>query len=86
MRRTTIGSSVSSNLGTRTLSGSGSGGGGFFHLHPRRRVSSVGMDVGGGSGGGSVDGSVMEGSLAGASSTTRRKRFGALRKILRLDD
>ncbi|KAK4246674.1 hypothetical protein C7999DRAFT_15234 [Corynascus novoguineensis] len=90
IRRTTIGSSLSSNLGTRTLSGSGGGGGGggggFYHLHPRRRVSSVGMDVGGGSGGGSVDGSVMEGSLAGASSTTRRKRFGALRKILRLDD
>ncbi|KAL2161336.1 hypothetical protein VTH06DRAFT_8558 [Thermothelomyces fergusii] len=45
---------------------------------------------GGGGGGGSADGSVLEGSLAGASSTTtattRRKRFGALRKMLRIDD
>jgi len=79
VRRSTVG-----NLGTRTLSGgSGGGGGGFFHLHPQRRVSSMGMDA---VGAGSVDGSVMEGSLAGASSTTRRKRFGVLRKIFGFND
>ncbi|KAL2149855.1 hypothetical protein VTH82DRAFT_7531 [Thermothelomyces myriococcoides] len=35
---------------------------------------------------GGVDGSVLEGSVAGASSTTRRKRFSALRKMLRIND
>ncbi|EAQ89792.1 hypothetical protein CHGG_06411 [Chaetomium globosum CBS 148.51] len=90
-RRTT----ASGNLGTRTLgrrSSSGDGGGGFLH----RRMSAVnGMPstAAGGSGGGvggdvgSVDGgSVAEGSLAGASSTTRRKRFGTLRKMFGLNE
>ncbi|KAH6628506.1 hypothetical protein F5144DRAFT_579244 [Chaetomium tenue] len=87
-RRTT----ASGNLGTRTLgrrSSSGDGGGGFLH----RRMSAVsGMPSTGGGGGiggdvGSVDGgSVAEGSLAGASSTTRRKRFGALRKMFGLNE
>ncbi|KAG7291715.1 hypothetical protein NEMBOFW57_001734 [Staphylotrichum longicolle] len=74
-------STTSGNLGTRTLSG------GFFHLHPHRRVSSMGMDVPSAPvvpGHQSVEGSVA-GSLAGASSTTRKKRFGALRKMFGLD-
>lgn len=79
------------------VSVSGGGGGGFLH----RRMSGVGglpsstSSTGGGFGGGggvggdvgSVDGgSVAGGSLAGASSTTRRKRFGALRKMLGLNE
>lgn len=79
-------SMTSSNLGTRTLSG------GSLHMqtltqpraipHPQRRVSSLGID---GPATPSVDGSVA-GSLAGASSTTRRKRFGALRRMFGLDE
>jgi len=72
-------SSASGNLGTRTLSG------GIFHLHPHhRRVSSMGVDAPVTGHPHSVEGSVA-GSLAGASSTTRKKRFGALRKIFGLD-
>jgi hypothetical protein len=75
-------SSTSGNLGTRTLSG------GFLHLAPQRRVSSMGLEPPAGVEGsvaGSVAGS-MAGSMAGASSTTRRKRFGALRRILGIND
>ncbi|KAK4239320.1 hypothetical protein C8A03DRAFT_32576 [Achaetomium macrosporum] len=68
-------SSTSGNLGTRTL-----GGGSIpLHLQPQRRMSSFGMEVA------SVDGSVT-GSMAGASSTTRKKRFGALRRIFGRND
>lgn len=63
-------SNTSGNLGTRTLSGS------FLGLQTHRRAASVGM-----AGPPSVDGGSVAGSLAGASSTTRKKRFGALRKI-----
>ncbi|KAK4152362.1 hypothetical protein C8A00DRAFT_16314 [Chaetomidium leptoderma] len=70
-------STASGNLGTRTLSS----GGGFL----QRRVSALGggggMDVAP-----SMNGSVAGGSMAGASSTTRKKRFGTLRRIFRLDD
>jgi hypothetical protein len=72
-------SSTSGNLGTRTLSGSG---GGFFHLHPHRRVASVGLEAAPPS----VEGSSVAGSMAGASSTTRKKRFGALRRMLGISD
>jgi hypothetical protein len=61
----------SGNLGTRTLSG------GFL----QRRVWSVGADMPAPS----VDGSVA-GSMAGASSTTRKKRFGALRRMFGLHE
>ncbi|KAK3898006.1 hypothetical protein C8A05DRAFT_19335 [Staphylotrichum tortipilum] len=67
-------SNTSGNLGTRTLSGT------FLGLQPHRRAASVGMPAPP-----SVDGSVA-GSLAGASSTTRKKRFGALRKIFGLHE
>jgi hypothetical protein len=65
---------ASGNLGTRTLGG----GGGFLH----RRVSSMGM-MGGPHGAGSVDGSVAGASTA---TTTRKKRFGTLRKIFGIHD
>jgi hypothetical protein len=68
-------SGTSGNLGTRTLSG-----GGFLHFAPQRRVSSMGLEPAA-----SVEGSVA-GSMAGASSTTRKKRFGALRRILGIHD
>jgi hypothetical protein len=70
-----------SGVGGLPSSSTAGGGGGSF--------SGVG---GGGFGGGagdvgSVDGeSVAGGSLAGASSTTRRKRFGVLRKMLGLNE
>jgi hypothetical protein len=64
---------ASGNLGTRTLGG----GGGFLH----RRVSSMGM-MGRPHGAASVDGSVAGTSTA----TTRKKRFGTLRKIFGMHD
>jgi hypothetical protein len=68
-------SSTSGNLGTRTLSG----GSIPLHLQPPRRMSTLGMEVT------SMDGSVV-GSMAGASSTTRKKRFGSLRRMFGLND
>ena len=68
-------SNTSGNLGTRTLSGS------FLGMQPHRRAASMGIPAPTAA---SVDGSVA-GSLAGASSTTRKKRFGALRKIFGLN-
>ncbi|SPQ19566.1 02d3c91f-25c4-436a-8875-6892e862af1f [Thermothielavioides terrestris] len=70
------------NLGTRTLSSGGGGGsgGGFLHLRPQPppRVSSLG--------GGTADLTSVDGSVAGASSTTRKKRFGALRRMFKIED
>ena len=72
---------TSGNLGTRTLSG---GGGGFFHLSPpHRRVASMG------SGGVMTDMPNVDASVAGsvaASSTTRKKKFGSLRRMFGLQE
>ncbi|KAJ4298613.1 hypothetical protein N0V88_003643 [Collariella sp. IMI 366227] len=68
-------SSTVGSLGTRTLS---TGGVGPFL--PQRRMSAVSHHHGG-----TVES--VDGSVAGASSTTaRKKRFGALRRMFRLDD